>query len=150
MKDLTRDEMTDVLMHMPDGVLAMSGETGPYCLPFGFVYIDGVIYLSMFPSGRKWECITGSDRVCFTAYRWNEDRTAWASVVVDGRLEEVRDMETIREVARANMVKKGRDPEEYLAKRMDFYEKALADPRGLKIFRLVISGMGGKTMHAMI
>ncbi len=55
MKDLSKEEMDKLLTTVGDGVLALSSGDKPYCIPFGFVYIEGKVYLSMFPRGRKWE-----------------------------------------------------------------------------------------------
>ena len=48
MKDLSREEMENLLTTVGDGVLALSSGDVPYCLPFGFVYTGGSLYLSMF------------------------------------------------------------------------------------------------------
>jgi nitroimidazol reductase NimA-like FMN-containing flavoprotein (pyridoxamine 5'-phosphate oxidase superfamily) len=150
MRDLHNDEMRRILHTVKDGVLALCDDGRPYCLPFGFVCIEDTVYISLFPRGRKWVCIQKNPRACFTAFAWNDDRTEWSSVVIDGELTLITDMEIIRSVVQANMLKMGLDPAEYLEKRMRYYEQALENPRGLKIMRIVTENMGGKTMPSMI
>ena len=150
MKDLSREEMENLLTTVGDGVLAVSSGDIPYCLPFGFAYTGGKLYLSMFPKGRKWEIIEKNDKVCFTAFNWNEDHTEWSSVVVDGRIEQVKELKEIEKVVKANIEKMGLDPVNYLGKRMAIYQKSMDNPSALKIFKVEIEHMGGKKMAMMI
>ena len=150
MKDLSREEMEKLLATVGDGVLSLSSEDVPYCLPFGFVYTGGKLYLSMFPKGRKWEILKKNNKVCFTAFDWNKDHTEWSSVVVDGRIEQVKELKEIEKVVKANIEKMGLDPVNYLGKRMAIYQKSMDNPSALKIFKVEIEHMGGKKMAMMI
>ena len=150
MKDMNKEEMEKLLHTVEDGVLALSTGNAPYCIPFGFVYIEGTVYLSMFPKGRKWEIFQKNDNVCFTVFTWNDDHTEWASVVIDGRMVQVKDLEEIRSVVKANIEKLGLDPENYLEKRMAMYQKTMDNPAALKIFRIDTGNMGGKKMKMLI
>lgn len=150
MKDISRDEMVALLKKVEDGVLGLSDGTKPYCIPFGHVYVDDTVYLSFFPRGRKWEMIQKNPNVCFNVYRWNEDHTEWSSVVIDGVLEPVTDMTEIESVVKALIVKMGLDPETYLEKRMQYYRDNADNPKGLKVFKIISSSMGGKTMPTML
>ena len=150
MKDLSREEMEKLLTTVGDGVLSLSSEDVPYCIPFGFVYTGGTLYLSMFPKGRKWEILKKNNKVCFTAFNWNVDHTEWSSVVVDGRIEQVKELKEIEKVVKANIEKMGLDPVNYLEKRMAIYQKSMDNPSALKIFKVDIERMGGKKMATMI
>jgi len=150
MKDLTKEEMEHLLKTVGDGVLALSGDDVPYCLPFGFVYVEGTVYLSLFPKGRKWEIYQKNNKVCFTIFAWNDDRTEWSSVVVDGKMVPVKELKEIEAVVKANMEKMGLDPETYLKKRMTMYKKTMDNPSALKILRIESSHMGGKKMKTLI
>ncbi|MCP4714855.1 MAG: hypothetical protein GY868_07045 [Deltaproteobacteria bacterium] len=150
MKDLSVEEKIELLKTAQDGVLAFSLNDTPYCIPFGFVYIDEALFLSFFPKGRKWECFQQNKKVCFSVYGWNDDHTQWSSVVVDGEIEQIDDMNTVELVVRANIDKMGLDPETYLDKRMDYYRKAADNPAALKTFKITIKSMGGKTMHTLL
>jgi nitroimidazol reductase NimA-like FMN-containing flavoprotein (pyridoxamine 5'-phosphate oxidase superfamily) len=150
MKELSKEEMENLLITVGDGVLALSSGDVPYCIPFGFVYTGGKLYLSMFPKGRKWEILKKNNKVCFTAFNWNEDHTEWSSVVVDGRIEQVKELKEIEKVVKANIEKMGLDPVNYLEKRMAIYQKSMDNPSALKIFKVEIERMGGKKMAMMI
>ena len=150
MKDLSKEEMENLLITVGDGVLSLSSEDVPYCIPFGFVYTGGKLYLSMFPKGRKWEILKKNNKVCFTAFNWNEDHTEWSSVVVDGRIEQVKELKEIEKVVKANIEKMGLDPVNYLKKRMAIYQKSMDNPAALKIFKVDIEHMGGRKMVMMI
>lgn len=150
MKDLSREEMTSVLQTAREGVLAMCDVGRPYCLPFGFVYLDESVYVSMFPTGRKWLCLQQNPRVCFSAYAWNDDRTRWMSVVIDGEITMISDLDRIRRVVGANMLKIGIDASsEYIEKRMRYFKEAIASPDGLRVMEIRAAAMGGKTMAAV-
>jgi nitroimidazol reductase NimA-like FMN-containing flavoprotein (pyridoxamine 5'-phosphate oxidase superfamily) len=150
MKDLAKQEMENLLNRVGDGVLAMSYQDVPYCLVFGFVYIDGDVYISLFPKGRKWGILEKNKKVCFTAFAWNEDHTEWASVVIDGKMESVTDLKGIEAVVKANMEKLGLDPKVYLEKRMEMYKKTMNTKSALKIFRIKTETMGGRKMKFLI
>ena len=149
MQELSPKEIQTVLENARDGVLGFAQNGVPYCIPFGFVYIDGVVYLSMFPRGRKWHCYQESRKVCFNVFLWTDDRSRWSSVVIDGELEMVNDINKIESVVKANLIKTGMDADRYLASRMQYYRKALDNPEALKIFKINAIQTGGKTMHSM-
>ena len=150
MKDLSKGAMETLLNTVGDGVLAFSSDDIPYCVPFGFVYINGEVYISLFPKGRKWEILTKNKKVCFTAFTWNEDHTEWASVVIDGKMELVTDLKEIESVVKANIEKLELDPDTYLPKRMAMYKKTMNTKAALKIFRIKTEQMGGKKMKFLI
>ena len=150
MKELSKEEITAVLKEVKDGVLSLTDGTRPYCIPFGFVYVNGNVYITMFPKGRKWDCFQKNQNVCFTVFSWDEGRTEWSSVVVDGEMEQINDLETIQDVVKANMEKMGLDPETYLEKRMEYYRKSLDNPNSLKAFRINTRDIAGKKMQTML
>ena len=150
MKDLTNEEKEQLLKTVGDGVLALSHDDTPYCIPFGFVYVGGVVYLSLFPKGRKWGILQKNPKVCFTIFNWNEDHTEWSSVVVDGKIVPVDDLKEIESVVKVNMEKMGLDPTTYLEKRMTMYKKTMDNSSALKIFKIESSQVGGKKMKTLI
>lgn len=149
MKDISKQEMLNLLQKEPDGVMSLSDGNSPYCIPFGHVIVGETVYLSLFPKGRKWEIIQKNPRVCFNVYQWNEDHTVWSSVVVDGVLETVTEISEIESVVKALIIKMGLDPESYLEKRMRYYHDNLENPKALKICRIGSGKMGGKTMSTV-
>ncbi len=150
MKELTSKEITDLMNKVGDGVLAFSDRKTPYCIPFGFVFVDNHVYLSMFPSGRKWEYYQKNPNVCFCVFCWNEAHTEWYSVVIDGEMEQVNDLATIELVVRANIEKVGLDAATYLEKRLAYYKKSMDNPKALKIFKIKTKEVRGRKMSTMI
>ena len=150
MKDISKQEMLELLQKEPDGVISLSDGDSPYCIPFGYVIVGETVYLSLFPKGRKWEIIQKNPRVCFNVYNWNEDHTVWSSVVVDGVMSPVTEIAEIESVVKALIVKMGLDPETYLEKRMKYYQDNLDNPKALKVYKIDSSTMGGKTMNTML
>jgi nitroimidazol reductase NimA-like FMN-containing flavoprotein (pyridoxamine 5'-phosphate oxidase superfamily) len=150
MKDISKEDMIQLLQTQEDGVMSLSDGDTPYCIPFGHVLVNDTVYLSLFPRGRKWEIIQKNPKVCFNVYSWNDDHTEWSSVVVDGVMESVTDINEIESVVKALIVKMGMDPEAYLEKRMTYYRDNLDNPKALKIYRINSSSMGGKTMPTMM
>ena len=124
MQDLNHNEIIALLQREKEGCLSMCDDGKPYSIPFGYVLIDETVYLSMLPQGRKWTCLQKNTQVCFTVFSWNGDRSVWASVTIEGRLEMVEDLDIIRRVVQANAVKIGIEAvEEYVEKRMGYYKK---------------------------
>ena len=150
MKELTGKEMTDLMHRVGDGILALTEGRTPYCIPFGFVFVDSHVYLSMFPSGRKWECFQKNPLVCFTVFCWNDKHTEWYSVVIDGEMEQVQDIETIERVVKANIEKVELDADVYLEKRLAYYKKSMDNPKALKIFKIKTKEMRGRKMATQI
>ena len=144
MKQLEKNEVIQLLESTADGVLAFSNGQKPYCLPFGFVFLHDSIFISMFPRGRKWDAIEENPNVCFNVYGWNKQRTAWSSVVVDGRLIPVEELSEIESVVRANIEKKDLDPVLDFEKRMKYYAQTADNPNGVKLFKIEIENMEGR------
>ena len=149
MKDLNKVEMEKLLTTVGDGVLALSSGNIPYCIPFGFVYIQGKVYLSMFPRGRKWKMYQENRKVCFNVFAWSKDHSEWSSVVIDGEMVQVTDLKEIERVVKSNIEKLGLDPVAYLEKRMAIYKKSMDNPAALKIFRIETEQMSGKKMKTL-
>jgi len=150
MKDLSKEEMITLLNMAEDGVLALSDESTPYCIPIGYVCVNDKVCFSIFPKGRKWGCFQKDRKVCFNVYGWNDDHTQWSSVVIDGEMVPVTDLAEIESVVKGTIEKMGLDPEAYLVKRMKYYEKNIDNPEALKLFKIETASMGGKTMQTTL
>jgi len=141
--------MSEVMQKVRDGVLALSDGSTPYCIPFGFVFIDDVVYLSMFPTGRKWEYFQKNPKVCFSVFWWTDDMIECSSVVIDGIMEQVTEMETIEAVIRTNMKKLGIEGEESTEKQLNMFKKTMDSPKALKIFAIRADDMQGRSRRSM-
>ena len=150
MQEISREEINRILETAPDGTLGLCDNGKPYCIPFGFVWTNDRLYLSLFPTGRKWGCIQQSPHVCFSVYIWNADHTRWSSVVLEGELTAVDDLSEIELMIRANIAKMGLDPEGYLEKRMEYYRANRDNPKGLKSFKVKAASIQGKSMATQI
>ena len=70
--------------------------------------------------------------------------------MIDGKIEQVKELKEIENVVKANIEKMGLDPVNYLEKRMAIYQKSMDNPLALKIFKVEIECMAGKKMAMMI
>ena len=71
-------------------------------------------------------------------------------MVVEGILDQVKDLPTIEAVIKANIEKLGLNPDEYLEKRMAYYTKTLKNPKGVKIFKIKAKEMKGRKMRTTV
>lgn len=144
MQNLTPEEITTVLKREKDGVLAFTDGKRPYAIPVGFVYVDDHVYFSIFAKGRKWEMFQQNPNVCFTAYSWDDSRTTWDSVVLEGRMVHVGGIEEIEGVVRANIPPSHPNPDEHFNKRIQYYKTNRDNASAVKLFKIEPSQMGGK------
>jgi nitroimidazol reductase NimA-like FMN-containing flavoprotein (pyridoxamine 5'-phosphate oxidase superfamily) len=93
-KKLTNKELTEFLKNNKHGILALSGRT-PYALPMGYIYREKTLLLCLTDEGKKMERIKKSKAVCYTICkpRWETEafKTPCTSVVIEGKLETVKD-----------------------------------------------------------
>lgn len=150
MQKINREEINRILETEPDGMLGLCDNGKPYCIPFGFVWTNDTIYLSLFPTGRKWGCMQNNPSMCFSVYSWNADRTRWSSVIIEGELTAVDSLSEIELMIKANIAKMGLDPEGYLAKRMEYYRANRDNPKSLKCFKIKASSIQGRSMATQI
>src|SRR5690606_6872824 len=88
------------------GRLGMADGSGrPYVIPMPFCWWRGAIYLRVPMSGRKGEILGKNDRVCFEVDACAPRLEEYASVLVEGRLVEVGDVEEKRQAKAANGLK---------------------------------------------
>ena len=105
---LSREECEEVLRTALRGVLAVNAEEGyPYALPINFYYDEAAatIYFHSGKTGHKVECLTQSDKACFTAYTDGVRNSGewWLtikSVVAFGRVISVTDPAVIEDISR--------------------------------------------------
>ena len=110
---LEKDEIADILNNEKRGVLSVCGENGyPYGLPMNFWYNEknGFIYFHSGKKGHKIDAINKDNRVSFCVYNEGYKKDGeWAlnisSVIVFGRIYEVRDAEKAVEICRSLSLK---------------------------------------------
>ena len=101
-REIPESAAKQLLREARRGILAVNGEDGyPYCIPINYFYDEAhrqIVFHSS-RAGYKVECLSRSDKVCFTVYG-NESirKETWApflqSAVVFGHCRPVADKET--------------------------------------------------------
>jgi nitroimidazol reductase NimA-like FMN-containing flavoprotein (pyridoxamine 5'-phosphate oxidase superfamily) len=94
MIEMNPDEIDVVLDDMLIGRLCMADAAGrPYAIPLPFCWHEGALYLRIPLSGRKGAVLRENDQVCFEVDHFTETLDDYCSVLVEGRLVEVTDLE---------------------------------------------------------
>ena len=88
-KELSEDEISELLKRTGYGHLACSRDGEPYIVPIHFAYDDGEIYVYT-TEGKKYEIIKKNPRVCLQAEHV-VDNENWQSVIVDGEAVQIED-----------------------------------------------------------
>jgi nitroimidazol reductase NimA-like FMN-containing flavoprotein (pyridoxamine 5'-phosphate oxidase superfamily) len=100
---MNRGEVDSLLAQSPIGRLSMCGRDGwPYTIPLPFCWLDGSLYLRLRPTGRKGRVLAENDRVCFEVDEFTDTLDEYASVLVEGRLLEVWNLDEKRRVKQTN------------------------------------------------
>ncbi|SEP13661.1 hypothetical protein SAMN05216388_103626 [Halorientalis persicus] len=98
MRDLSDEEVDEILVRNGIGVLAMVDGNRPYAIPISFGYdAERMIFPMQWGGGsnsRKTSAIESNPNVCLTVYEQNSDHEAvWRSVVITGEIYEIEDKE---------------------------------------------------------
>lgn len=103
MIEMTRDEIETMLGQERIGRLSMADPTGrPYVIPLPFCWAQGAMYLRLPLTGRKGQILSANDRVCFEVDTFTDTLDDYASVLVEGRLVPVMDLDEKAGVKRLN------------------------------------------------
>jgi len=94
MIDMLKSESEKLLHNARVGRLSMVDPDGrPYVIPLRFLWTDKTVYVRLAPCGRKQDAIERSNHVCFETDEVRPDFSEYASVVIEGRIEDVSDEE---------------------------------------------------------
>lgn len=75
------------------GRLCMADAEGrPYAIPLPYTWHDGALYLRLPLTGRKGAVLSQNNRVCFEIDSYTETLDDYASILIEGTLEEVTDL----------------------------------------------------------
>jgi nitroimidazol reductase NimA-like FMN-containing flavoprotein (pyridoxamine 5'-phosphate oxidase superfamily) len=77
----------------------------PYILPFPFCRANGAIYLRVALTGRKGEILSQNPQVCFEIDTFSDTLDQYASVLAEGRLVPVTDLDEKARVRALNTAK---------------------------------------------
>ncbi|MCC6425070.1 MAG: pyridoxamine 5'-phosphate oxidase family protein [Phycisphaerales bacterium] len=106
MVELTTDQISDLLDNTLIGRLCMASQDGrPYLLPFPFCWADGAIYLRVAMTGRKGEILTQNPQVCFEIDTFTDTLDQYASVLAEGRIETVTNLDEKARIRTLNSAK---------------------------------------------
>ena len=109
MTDMTPLEIEQLLSDTRIGRLCMAGHDGtPYAVPLPFCWKDGSLYLRLPLTGRKGQVLSENDRVCFEVDEFSETLDRYASVLIEGRLVSVSDLDEKARVKELNDAKYNR------------------------------------------
>lgn len=93
MEPMTSAEVDTMLEQTRIGRLCMADAQGrPYAIPLPFTWHSGALYLRLSPTGRKGEVLSQNSRVCFEIDSYTDTLDDYASVLIEGTLEEVTDI----------------------------------------------------------
>jgi nitroimidazol reductase NimA-like FMN-containing flavoprotein (pyridoxamine 5'-phosphate oxidase superfamily) len=106
MTDMTDSDIRRMLDSTLIGRLCMADPDGtPYSIPLPFCYADHSLYLRLPLAGRKGAILSRNDRVCFEVDRFTDTLDDYASVLVEGRLIPVTDLDEKSRVKTINDAK---------------------------------------------
>ena len=106
MQDMTLEEVERMLDECRIGRLCMAGADGrPYTIPLPFCWHEGTVYVRVPLTGRKGRILCENDRVCFEVDAYTDTLDDYASVLVEGRLVSVSDVQEKERVKQANDAK---------------------------------------------
>jgi nitroimidazol reductase NimA-like FMN-containing flavoprotein (pyridoxamine 5'-phosphate oxidase superfamily) len=114
MESLTRDEALEILAHEYVAHLGVVSNGAPYVAPMSFV-VDGDRILFRTMAGRKLDAIKANPAVCIEVSRYDEERGAWVSVIVEGHARLVADDDTETRQTTVSLI-------------FDKYEKVMGPP----------------------
>lgn len=106
MTEMTRHEIDQMLIQQRLGRLSMADLDGrPYTIPLPFSWLDGAIYLRLPMTGRKGATLQANNRVCFEVDRCSDSLDTYASVILEGRLVPVEQLDEKRRARDASREK---------------------------------------------
>src|SRR5581483_333450 len=106
MTEMTTPEIESLLNQTRIGRLCMASRDGkPYAIPLPFCWRDRALYLRLPLTGRKGEVLRDNNRVCFEVDEYSETLDRYASVLIEGRLIPVSDLDEKASAKQTNDLK---------------------------------------------
>lgn len=94
MRELSREEIDNVLEGVGYGFLGFARENRPYVLPMSFGYDGDDIYFQMNSQGRKFDYIDGETAACLSVLGFDQDTGVSRSILIEGELREISEERT--------------------------------------------------------
>jgi nitroimidazol reductase NimA-like FMN-containing flavoprotein (pyridoxamine 5'-phosphate oxidase superfamily) len=109
MQEMTSTEIEQMLDQSLIGRLSMADAAGrPYTIPLPFCWNEGSLYLRIPLRGRKGEVLAENNQVCFEVDQFTQALDEYASVLIEGRLVEVNEVDEKLRVKERNTEKYNR------------------------------------------
>ncbi|MCC6238729.1 MAG: pyridoxamine 5'-phosphate oxidase family protein [Phycisphaerales bacterium] len=109
MIEMSRAEIDLLLNNARVGRICMADSSGkPYIVPMPFYWNGQTVYIRLALSGRKGEVLQQNDQVCFEADDYSDNFDQYASVLIEGRLVPVDDIEEKIRIKELNSAKYNR------------------------------------------
>ncbi len=136
---MNQDRIANMLDNTLIGRLAMAHPDGrPYAIPLPFCFVNGSLYLRVPMTGRKGDILLVNNQVCFEIDSYTDQLDDYASILIEGRLVAVTDLDEKALVRAANDAKYNRL--RHLHRPGHGRRTALADLPTRKLIPNIISG----------
>jgi nitroimidazol reductase NimA-like FMN-containing flavoprotein (pyridoxamine 5'-phosphate oxidase superfamily) len=106
MIEMTPLEIDALLAEARIGRLCMADASGrPYAIPLPFYWDGRALYLRLPLTGRKGDILRQNDRVCFEVDAFTDTLDTYASIIIEGRLMPVEDVNEKQRIKLLNTAK---------------------------------------------
>lgn len=144
MQEMSLFEIEQLLDRERIGRLAMASlDSRPYTIPMPFCWHEGALYMRIPMTGRKGRVLQQNDQVCFEVDDYADDFSEYASVLIEGRLVEVTDVEE-------KLAVKQRNSEKYLRLRNGHRpgHGRITPIENLAMRKIVVTSISGRKKEA--
>jgi len=140
MRDMTREEIDKLIKEWTWGTLMVVDGDVPYGVEVAY-YTDGnYIYMISSPSGRTAHCFKRNPKVAFKICDTDLKFKRWRAVIVEGKIEKVKNKEDILTAFKLLSKRMGRAEGHY----EKIAEKHSNEPEKSPVHRIPIEVVGGR------
>ena len=124
-----------------EGTLMLVEGDKPYGVVVWYCFDGNDIWVGLLPKGRKFECMKKNPNAAFSVFK--SSNRGWCSVLVEGRIEQVKDREGIKSGMKLSSQKYNM-PQEVLDSQVERFAK---DPEKSMVFRLRGTSISGRKSY---
>jgi len=92
-KEMSSEEIEQLLINARVGRLGLSLTDGPYIVPVGYAYSDAEIFFHTCSKGLKMKALQNKPNICFEVDESLSDASMYKSVIIFGKAEIIGDKE---------------------------------------------------------
>lgn len=140
MLDLTPDEMYSLLEKCDWGTLLVVDGKKPYGIEVSHYVSEGKIYFIINPRGKAGRCMGKNPRVAYKVCKAHLPQQRWSAATVEGKVEQVREPQAIRDAFMMLAERLDRDRDRY----KQLGEKFSAPGEVSPVYSLPIENLSGK------